>query len=300
MICIDEKFRAEYRTYRYLSDLMDDELLNRGRDTFRNFMTINSAGKVSTLPSAHQFHMYWRMRFMHFLEECVLRFGPYPNGLSSEFTNKLKIPNPNSKKVQLAISAVDRSILEDGKYLVKYGKHEHLKQMLLSGIVKISPASTYADASLNEATRDTELEFTFRLYRPTHEDLKPYLNQNSTTFPLDGTAIITQTAREDFHLFCLSASYSPHLFDDFNAEACLLITKPIEFRDRLLSVVHDEINARGHTFSAVTYTDPLTESGTGIHITLRKNARYAYQDEMRAVWLPKNRSASLKEQFVSL
>ena len=301
MINIDEKWRVEYRVHRYLTDLSDDELRNRGQDAFLNFMTINDAGKASPLPTTHQWHVYWRMRFVHFLEECVLRFGSYPNGLGPQFIIGLKFPNPKSKKVRAAMSAVGREGLEDGKYLVKYGKREHLKQTLHNGIVRISPASSFADPSLNDAVRDTELEFSFLLYKPTHENLRPYLDQPpAEPFILDGSAIITQTAKEDFHLFCLSASYDPRLFDDFDADACLLITKPIEFRDRLLWAIHRAVNARGHSFSTVTYVDPLTETGKDTHLALRKNARYTYQDEVRAVWLPKDRSAPLAVQFVKV
>jgi hypothetical protein len=263
-------------------------------------MTVNSAGKASPLPVDHRWHVFWRMRFVHFLEECVIRFGPYPAGLSKEFINDLRMPNPSSKRVIAGLTAVDRSVLEDGKYLVKYGKREHLEGMLHDGIVRISPASAFRDSSLNDAIRDTELEFSYLLHKPTAEEVRPYLN-GADVNPglLEGSAIITQTAKEDFYIFCLSATYDARLFDDFDVDACLLISDPVAFRDRLLSTVHKALDARGHTFSGVTYVDPLTERGEGVHLALRKNARFAYQDEVRAVWLAKNKGP-LRIQFVTL
>ena len=298
---IDDEWRKEYWTRRYLEDLSDPELRGRGQDALRNLTTINPTGKISALPLDHRWHSFWRMRFVHFLEECVIRFGPYPDGLGKEFIDELRIPNPNSKRVIAALKALDHSTLVDGKYLVKYGKHEHLERMLHDGTVRISPASAYNDLTLNDAIRDTELEFSYRLHNPAADDVRPYLNGDDVDPRLlEGSAIITQTAKEDFYLFCVSATYDPRLFDDFDAEACLLITDPVAFCERLIWTVHHGIDARGHAFSAVTYVDPFTETGKGVHLALRKNARFAYQDELRAVWLTRNSTSPLSPQSVAL
>lgn len=298
---IDHKWRVDYRARRYLENLSDDELRQRGRDVFRNFMTINPAGKASPLLVGHRLHAYWRMRFVHFLEECVNRFGPYPNGLGNEFTDELRIPKPTSRKVIAARAATDRSLLEDGKYLVKYGRREHLEEMLHKGTVRISPASAFDNPSFNDAIRDKELEFSYHLYQPTSEDVRPYLDGLEVNPDLlAGSAIITRTSKEDFYVFCLSATYDARLFDDFDADACLVITDPVAFRDKLLWTAHDVLKARGHAFSAVTYVDPLTETGKGVHLALRKNARFAYEDEVRAVWLVKDKTSLLSVESVPL
>jgi hypothetical protein len=298
---IDEKWRDEYQVRRYLQDLTDTELYQRGRDAFRNFMTINPDGKASPLPIDHRSHAYWRMRFVHFLEESAIRFGPYPAGLEKDFMDGLRVPNPRSARVISARFALDQETLTDGKFLVKYGKHAHLERMLYEGTVRIAPASTFDDQSFNDAIRDTELEFSYRLHNPTADAVRPYLKDNEIhPNGFEGSAIITQTSGEDFYLFCLSAAYDTRVFDDFDYDACLLITDPVAFRDRLLWSVHRAIDARGHAFSAVNYVDPLTETGKGINLALKKNARFAYQDEVRAVWLARNTATSLTVQFVSL
>ena len=154
---------------------------------------------------------------------------------------------------------------------------------------------------MNDAIRDTELEFSYHLHNPTADDVRPYLDgADANPRLLDGSAIVTQTSKEDFYLFCLSATYDPRLFDDFDAEACLVITNPVAFRDMLLWTVHHALDAHGHAFSAVTYVDPLTETGKGVHLALRKNARFGYQDEVRAVWLAKHRTSPLPVRFVTL
>lgn len=298
---IDDRWRKEYQGRRYLENLSDDELRQRGHAIFRNFMTINAEGKSSPLSVNHRLHAYWRRRFNHFLEECEHRFGPYPSGLGTEFIEQLKFPRPTSPRVLAAREKIGQIQYEEGKYLVKFGQRKYLEEMLHEGIVRISPASAFSDASFNDAIRDTELDFSFHLYKPTMEDVQPYMaglevNQEM----LDGSAIVSETAKEDFYIYCLGATYDVCLFDDFEADACLVITDLKAFIDKLLWTVHHAVDARGHTFSPVTYVDPMTETGKGVHLALRKNAYYSYQDEVRGVWLSNDKSKPLSVQFVSL
>lgn len=131
---IDDQWRKEYRDRKYLENLSNDELLQRGRAVFRNFMTINARGQASPLPINHRLHGYWRSRFVHFLEECVCRFGPFPNGLGDEFVDGLKFPKPRSKRIVAARGTISQNQYEDGKHLFKFGRREHLEAMLRAGI----------------------------------------------------------------------------------------------------------------------------------------------------------------------
>lgn len=298
---IDEEWRAQYRQRRYLLDLSDPDLRQRGRDTFQNLMTIDKAGKAAALPLGHEGHAFWRMRFVHFLEESALRFGPYPNGLGNDFATGLRFPDPRSPRVKAALAAVNLDRLQYGKYLVKYGRREHLEKTLKRGIVRIAPASAFADPALNHAIQDNELEFSFMLHRPSDSELEPYFTEKSLEpLVVDGTVVIAETARENFYLYCLSASYEPRLFDDFNADSCLIIWKPMAFRDRLMWGVHERIQARGHAFLRVAYVDPLTETGKDVNISFKKHARYQYQNEMRGIWLSKTPTEPLEVQFVEI
>lgn len=296
----DVAWRAEYRSHRYMEDMSDSDIQQRMRDIFRNFMTINNVGKASPLSPEHQWHGFWRLRFVHLLEEFVQRFGPFPNGFDTEKGGRIDFPDPRSKRIQAAMTAIDRNGLEDGEFLVKYGKLEHLKEMLHSGIVRISPASAFADLAFNNAIRDNEREMSHWMYNPTLADLHPYLK---TTEPklifAEGSAIRTRTS-EDYYLLCLSASYDAPLFDDFDADACLIIRDPIAFRDRLMWEVHRVLRTRGHTFGPVTYVDPITQIEKTVPIALQKNARHSYQDEVRGAWLPQQGAKNLQVEYVKL
>src|SRR5690606_11136588 len=102
-------------------------------------------------------------------------------------------------------------------------------------------------------------------------------------------------------LFCLSASYDPRLFDDFEADACLIIHSPVEFRSRLMHPVAEQVHAKGWAFSGVTYIDPFSDLNPSHNHALCKHHRYSYQDELRAAWqMPKGQGRDLSATFVEI
>lgn len=304
IITSESAVRKSYRAHRYLQDLKEDEVRQFGRDAFRNFMTINTEGKAAPLSLKHPRHWYWRVRLLHILEEISIRFGPYPNGLDDTFATSIKLPRPDSLRVKKAASVVDRQSLVRGEYLVKYGQRAHILEMLDKGLVRIAPASSYAAVEYNDAILDTELKFTYNFYNSPPE----LISQHATVPPtlatrelIHGTTFLERTLREDYYLFCLSASYDPRLFDDFESDACMIIHSPMEFRDRLMRYVADKAKAKGWTFAAVNYVDPFSVPDPSLHPSLCKHHRYAYQDELRAAWqMHKGRGHNLDAIFVEL
>jgi hypothetical protein len=53
-------------------------------------------------------------------------------------------------------------------------------------------------------------------------------------------------------------------------------------------------------FASVTYIDPFTQVDHNVPIIFQKNARHAYQDEVRAAWLPQQDGKVLNAEFVVL
>ncbi len=139
----EAQVRARYRARRYMADMSDADLRQRRKDIARNFMTINADGKLSSLAADHRLRVFWHGRFVDLLEEYVLRFGPYPRGFEALSLAEIGFPDPRSARTRAAMSAVAARRFEDGKYLVKYGKRVHLQNMLLTGTVRITPASGY-------------------------------------------------------------------------------------------------------------------------------------------------------------
>jgi hypothetical protein len=98
----------------------------------------------------------------------------------------------------------------------------------------------------------------------------------------------------------MSATYDAAMYDDFDYDACLVIHDPIAFRDRLLWVVHNALGAQGHAFAPAHYVDPLTQIEDDVLLPLQKHARYSYQDEVRAAWVPRQRHVPLSVEFVEI
>lgn len=284
----ERELQLAYQRHRYLQDLSHQDLQQYGQDAFRNLLTVNHEGKTAPYPIDHPRHWYWRVRIVHFLEELALRTATQTAYMSDDFVNGLKLPRPNTERTMAALTAVDRHQLVDGQYLVKYGKSAHVADMRDHGLLKITPASEYSRPEYNDAIRDSELQFTYHLYNPTASLLALHgglpVTGSGDSIHL-GTALLERTINEDYFLFCLSASYDPRLFDDFEADACLIIDKPKEFRDRLLAAAAEQLNSHGHAFGMVEYVDPFSEPSSKHRNAFQKHHRYSYQDEVRAVWL---------------
>ncbi len=266
-----------------------------------NLMTIGQNGKLSPIPLEFNAHWYFRKRFNEFIEECEIRHGNYPNGFE-QFTEGLRIPRPDSAVVTWAVHDAEKRGLVPGTFIAKYGRNEHLNSAFRSGRLRIAPASNYLGNAHNPAVRDDELSFTFYVHDPTSEDFEPYAEFASEPMKehFRGSIEITETTREDYYVFCLSAAYEPRLFADFEADACLLIREPKVFLSRLMQTTKDALGARGWSFQPVTYVDPMTEKGSGTPIVFRKNFRYSYQQEWRAAWLPSRPALQLDAQFVEI
>jgi hypothetical protein len=107
---------------------------------------------------------------------------------------------------------------------VKYGRREHLAELVGRGAVRISLASTYADPSLNPAIRDDELKFS--VHFPPGTVLRMQMDSGEYDDIPGIHGLLTHT-REcgDYYVFCASSEFDPRLFDTFDSryDACVLI-----------------------------------------------------------------------------
>jgi len=279
-----EMWRAQYRARRYMEHLADDELRQRAKDIFLNLLVLEKNVKIGLLQMNSE-GQQWMILCTHILEEFSMRFGPYPAGFADGFMQDLQIPyGPLAKRATEAVIARGTVL---GNYLVKYGKAKYLKAAFESGSLRVAPASSYSDPSLHPAIHDKEMEFTIQ--PPGEFHIKVFDPENGRVKgklqPIGNK--ITISIQSDYYVYCLSSLFAPRLFLDFNqADACLLITKPQDFLERIINefervapgcVTHDE---------PVHYFDPLSTLYDEVDIYFCKHFRYAYQKEYRIVWLP--------------
>ena len=97
-----------------------------------------------------------------------------------------------------------------GDYLVKYGELRHLRPMFEKGILRIAPASSYNDPSLNQARKDSELEVSVFL---DPSETKIELVDEHTLEPQRiietlGSITFTMDFPSDYYVSCLSINYA--------------------------------------------------------------------------------------------
>lgn len=283
-----------------MEHLKEDELQQRAKDVFNNMLLLNEESKIS-LPKISRETEKWMILWTHVLEEFVIRFGPYPAGFKNGFMKNVRIPDPRSVLAPKAANAVKTTSLPSGEYLFKYSKSIYLKQAINEKKIRISPASSYDDPSLNLAIRDKELELSIN---PSPSELKMKAYDGKTgEYKGDispSNFVHTTRSKTNYYVYCLSLSFSPRLFLDFDADACLIIRKPSEFQEKILSAFEAKVQNWSGVGQKVCYIDPLNCPIGDIDVFSSKDFRYAYQREYRFIWLPSTPVQGLDHVFIEM
>jgi hypothetical protein len=266
-----ESWEMKYRQNRYLSHLTNDELAERLDDVTNNLMTLTRNQKIGFLGDEDEGD-YWSASYAHLMEECRLRQTGVPVGRVKEWHH----PNYDWPSADDALELFNRMKLVPGSYLVKYMTRDFAEAALNRGEIRVWPASDYDDSSLNFAVRDDELSL---LIRP-----QPKAGVLSgATSASTGEILRCPT---NYYVYCMASVFSLRLFGDFERDACLIITDPKVFIERLVTAVMTNLPSWNGFGSGVHYVDPVRASKDDINLFNAKSFRYAYQQEYRLVWLP--------------
>lgn len=284
---LDQLWRRQYHSRRYMEFLSESELKQRIKDIFTNMLVLTEDGKIGLVPPGTLGH-YLMESFTHAIEELAIRHGSFPGGFADGFIKGAQIPNPHKPIAKKAAELAKQKRLQPGKYFAKYGKLVFLRPAFEDGIIRICPATAYDDPSLNPAIRDNELEITIEAL-PTETKLTVVKSRNvAEGVPIHATSNIkiTQKSATNYYVYCLSANLAPRLFLDFEADACLLITNPDRFFEMILGAFEKAMPTWAGAVLQVSYVDPLRTKTTEHDVFASKHFRYLYQDEVRIIWLP--------------
>ena len=276
-----EFWRLGYRARPYLSHLSVNELAKRSQDVLTNLSILTPKGQIGLHSPKETTGYPWMELWTHILEEfCLRAMGMPPDILDPE-----TIPNPTAPIPAKGFLESQSLTKEPSGCLAKYGKRSWLTRTLATGEWRISPASYYSDATHGKAMRDSELEFHFcaanleRTSKPVEEVEGEYYHTLKDIFAID------IKAATDYYLVCLARGLIYRMFDDFDADACLIIHNEDEFVQRMLRAFA-AINPRWFgTFKTVDYIDPCMPR-MPIDVYFAKHFRYSYQKEVRFVWTP--------------
>lgn len=149
--------------------------------------------------------------------------------------------------------------------LFRFSKRRYLEPLLWTGALTLFPAATYSDPSLLPAQRDDEL-------------LRSYSVQDVKW---------RRQAAANYYVWFVTWDFDERLFEDFDADACLVIHDARTFTDRLTRAVAQLLPRRDWAEGErrVRYFDPVRPYAS-LLAWFHKDFRYAYQREFRDVWGP--------------
>jgi hypothetical protein len=184
----------------------------------------------------------------------------------------------------------------------KFGKRKHIKPAFERGILRIAPASSYADTSLNPAQADKELEH-FTVTPNEHLVMGMIgldANGKEVEAPIQFKELFRYMMVQDFYVWCCGLGYDARLFHDFEAEAVLVIRDKEAFRSRLAQAFAKVHPASSMTDRGLTYYDPYTSRREQLTPIFSKHFRYLYQNEYRFAWTAPGDEPLAEEIFVDL
>lgn len=290
-----EVWRQEYRNHRYMEYLTREELIERTKDVLANMSTLTEKGQLG-LHGLDDVGKYWMIVWTHVLEEFVLRYGPYPNGFTDGSLNDAPTVNPTFPVPPSAKTSIDGIGGIKPNQLYKYGQYEYLIKMIKQGRIRIAPASYYSDPSLNKAIRDDELSINVQK-RSDHISIKTIKGEKIPTF---GSVTYKLSSNTNYFVHCFAAGYTYREFDDFSANACVVISEPRLLFKKMMNAAKKVLPEYDGFASQVKYIDPLNCEPKSVDIFFAKHFKYSYQNEVRVIWLPKKPIDNLEPFFIEI
>ena len=237
--------------------------------------------------------MYWLELFTHVLEELVLRGSGFQPG----FMKDAVVPKPTFPIGPRAKSLL-RQLgpgLADHQYVAKLGKTKYLEPAFKRGYWRISPASGYAasDPSLSLAQRDTELEMNVYLKWGKTACLDGKTGKFKGNIEPTGNIKVTSQLKTDYYVSCLTKQLDLRMFDDFNADSCVVVNDHREFAKRMFAAAKKVLPSWYGVFRDVRYIDPFRPPKDEFDLFCSKDFRYWYQKEVRFAWIPEREAVNI-------
>jgi hypothetical protein len=253
-----------------------------------NLTTLELNGKIGLKNIQNEPARTLMRKFTHSHQELVLRNRePEPMFLKGASIPDAMLGHEDRLK------ELNEYAIRKMPHLIKFGKKEHFEKFSF----KVSLASSFADPSLNTAQMDDEMR---AIYHPHPGDIKITTQDGRKLEGVTGIELIRE-ATADYYIFCSSTSFDVRLFGDFKADSCLFIYDSKMFSDQLLEKMLREISIADHGYRQVAYVDPIRpDKGEPPPVEFHKHMKYAYQNEFRHVFIPKNNHNNPKDLFLSL
>lgn len=268
----------DYLRDRYMEHLTIDELAQRAADITANSFIYDDEGRISA-DQGDAGLLWWFDRLSEVKAEIERRCGAYPAGWRDGILRSKTLPgslNPG-RRYRLAPRDLPRR-----PFLVKYEQRRFLERALAHGEIRVSPASSFADKSLNPAMHDEELSALvdvggFGLARAYGLRIA---SQRRDRIP------VRKRVSSNYYVYCTSAVLNGRLLKDFDRDACMIIHDPDAFASRLDAAMREAAPGSAFSVAELQYYDPLQVNPSEIDVLTWKHFRFAYQHETRFAWVP--------------
>lgn len=266
---------------RYLKKAHYAYLKTRRQDIYDNLWTTDIHGNIQPLSDDFQ-REFLLTKLVELEAEHNIRQPKTP--IRNINTEKIrKIASRKYKKLSLKVFPK----VPEKDFLVRYSKRKYLREAFDEGKIRIQPASSYKDPSLNFAQYDEELQ---------HYSVSSNKRITFETIILDESngskKISTPTFLElfqymnipNFYVLCCSTRFNYRLFHSFDADAALIIFDKNEFLSRVNSAVSEKMSLSNFKNGKIGYYDPYKIDKSDLIPYFIKHFRYMYQDEYRLAW----------------
>lgn len=273
----EQIWQREYEATRYLRKMEDGRLQRRFDHLVSNLWTADEEGKVAIIRNQDR-----RTKLLELLCHVAV-----------EQMHRTKTPSRSlDVNALVAASAAGFSppklkapFAYPPNCLTKFGKTEHIKGAYEYGRLRIAPASSYNDPSLNPAQTDDELQ---------HSTVTPNerlifelrgldADGREVNIPAEPLELHRMKTVADFYVWCCGLGYDARLFHEFEADAALVIHNIDAFVQRLALAVAKVF--RGDMLHGpLGYYDSYTSRPEQVRPIFGKRFEFAWQNEYRFAW----------------
>lgn len=253
-------WQNEYILQNYLQSVKPDELIKRYNEISEN-MLFYTEEKRDIIPIySYDSSWYW------YKKEFQTRIEIYKRKILDKI-NLAKAVTQNNKFLGIGM----------GNKLYKFGRKEHIANMLEYGKIRLTPAKIYNDGLVQDPRTDNELKKT--KYIPNNN--ARIVSMDGKSAPIIGDMRIEVSA-PNYYVFCTSLDYNKYMLTKFNYDSCLVINDINEFQKRIEINLPNKFQNWYFEGLQIQYFDPYCYSKNEFfEAVLSKHFRFAYQREYR-------------------
>ncbi len=190
--------------------------------------------------------------------------------------------------------------------LYRFGKREHICDLIHNGKLCLNPATTYAEEGLSKGAFDPE-ELRFEQELPesaTFEAFSKESGESKGIIDVVNSSPMVSLSDYNYYVFCMTYKYMFDFYDEFHADTCLIINDPDRFVNQACKKIMKEIPGWLINAGTVHYKsrNAFYAFNPSYHdINYTKDAEnFSHQCEIRIVCFPPEPVMNLERQIIDI